>query len=333
MMRTPRDTETFLRQDWFAPAILSNGSVDSCLRDVESLQKQRANFIKMIRERLVDSQDPSSDALTTMGQRIKCLEQALHARVGVLAPDRPQAWFRAPAVQQSGPFVGKLESMAVIGPYPLEAVKQVKSEIVRAWSNKKVDGLSFALQPKNMWGELLLINAQLQEIISLPEPYSNGNLLSFAHELPRELSSESLAAFMGNVAHEARGLLTRLDQIYAKLLGLTEKFWAYQEKELTSKFIDDRRNWTKEDAKAMRDDFKKRRQENKPKPSAKPMNRRDLDSLMSMGFDEIPDQLSLRHRYIELAKIHHPDMGGDELEFKELTQAYSHLSSRLDLFK
>ena len=41
----------------------------------------------------------------------------------------------------------------------------------------------------------------------------------------------------------------------------------------------------------------------------------------------------LRKRYLKLSKIHHPDFGGDEDKFKNLTKSYKILMSYIENFR
>lgn len=329
MIRPPRDADTFLREDWFAPAILSNGSVAVCLREVEDLQILRARFISLLRERLVDQDNPDSDALTSFGQKLKVLEVAIRSRVGILPPDRPQAWFRAPVVQEGGPFSPKISPIAVIGNYPTEQVSRVRETIDFAWKQRTIENLPFSLDPKNLWGELLTMNAKLKQLIELPEPFQSANFIDFSSALPRELASESLAAFLGNVSNEAKLLNSRLESAYQALRALTEKLWTYQEKVVTN-FRSGGSAHSGDNAKQMRDEFKRRRHDPSASIYREGLTRKDLESLQSMGFSDFPDPQALRSRYIELAKRYHPDRGGDETVFKDLTQAYSYLNDRIE---
>ena len=346
MTRPPRDADTFLRGDWFAPAILSAGSVENCLMEVEELQHHRARFIKLLRERLVDPEQRNSDALTSLGTRLKALEQSVRALPRTLAPERSQTWFRPPLSHEVGPFSSKIEPMAVIGYYASDLVLEVKGAIQESWRNRNTLNLPFSMTPKNLWGELLSINSSLKHILELPEPFENGDFFKFAETLPKELASESLAAFLRNVGHEAKLLIGRLDQVYILLYGFTEKLWSYQENELneakaraasqdsssqdSSSQDSSSRGYSNEDVKHMRDGFKRRRQEAKSSFVFEGLTRKDLDSLKCMGFSDIPDSHSLRSRYIELAKKYHPDRGGDESIFKDLTLAYSYLNHRIE---
>ena len=330
MIRPPRDADTFLREDWFAPAILSSGSVAVCLREVEDLQIYRARFISLLRERLVDQDNPDSDALTSFGQKLKVLEVAIRSRVGVLPPDRPQAWFRAPAVQEGGPFSPKISPIAVIGSYTNEQVGRVRDAIDLSWKQRSLDNLPFSIEPKNLWGELLSMNAKLKQLIELPGPFQTNSFKDFSSSLPPELASESLSAFLGNVSNEAKLLNSRLELAYQALRSLTEKLWIYQEK-MVLNFRQGGSSQGRDDAKQMRDEFKRRRNDSTTSILREGLTRKDLDSLQSMGFSDFPDPQSLRSRYIELAKKYHPDRGGDETIFKDLTQAYSYLNSRIEM--
>jgi len=226
--------------------------------------------------------------------------------------------------------------MAVIGYYPSDTVLEVKAAIEECWRKRNTLNLPFSKDPKSLWGELLSLNSSMKQILQLPEPFEQGDFFKFAESLPRELASESLAAFLRNVAHEAKLLIGRLDQVYIGLYGITEKLWAFQENELmeakTQTTSQDyaAQGYSSEDVKYMRDGFKRRRQEAKSSFVFEGLTRKDLDSLKCMGFSDLPDSHSLRSRYIELAKKYHPDRGGDESVFKDLTLAYSYLNHRIE---
>lgn len=51
----------------------------------------------------------------------------------------------------------------------------------------------------------------------------------------------------------------------------------------------------------------------------------------ALGFKTLPTKKELRERYFELARVHHPDVGGNAREFRRLRAAYElalmHLNS------
>ena len=53
------------------------------------------------------------------------------------------------------------------------------------------------------------------------------------------------------------------------------------------------------------------------------------DPLKTMGFSDMPTKIELNTRYRELVKIHHPDVGGDPVEFKKVQAAWSLLMERI----
>ena len=46
------------------------------------------------------------------------------------------------------------------------------------------------------------------------------------------------------------------------------------------------------------------------------------DCFYFLGFNSMPSEAELKHKYRELAKQHHPDKGGDPKEFEKITKAY-----------
>ena len=75
----------------------------------------------------------------------------------------------------------------------------------------------------------------------------------------------------------------------------------------------------------MRDAFRKRRQTTtKPKTQTK-----EQTALTLMGFSDMPTMDDLKKKYRELARTYHPDAGGDEAKFKELTESYALLTHKI----
>lgn len=53
------------------------------------------------------------------------------------------------------------------------------------------------------------------------------------------------------------------------------------------------------------------------------------DPLKVMGFSTMPNKADLDKRYRELVMKHHPDRGGDPVEFKKVQAAWSLLTEQL----
>lgn len=51
------------------------------------------------------------------------------------------------------------------------------------------------------------------------------------------------------------------------------------------------------------------------------------ESRKILGIDPNADQTEIKSRYISLAKVHHPDKGGDAHEFSRIREAYEVLST------
>ena len=145
--------------------------------------------------------------------------------------------------------------------------------------------------------------------------------------MPEKIEPEhltpSLKAFLRNVRSEVLSIHARLENLFEILWSASEKFWAYQKLEQSKhsgfkKFA--------ADATSMRDAFKKRRQET-TKPSSNPTKMsKEQTALQMMGFATLPSMDDLKKKYRELARTLHPDAGGDEAKFKDLTESYTYLS-------
>jgi hypothetical protein len=315
----PENVDAYINQDWFAPAVIESGSVNHCLGAVEELLNERVDLITQIKNALVSKSGESTDNLTLFGRELIPLEQTINSRVGVLRPENTQSWFRAPAAAAKGPFQAEQLSLSVFGKHHVNDIDSVKRSIKESWYQKKKDSLFFGNQG-NLWGALVDAKYNFEKIIGLTGKYEAYSLMNLPENIdPRHLSP-SLKAFLRNVRVEVLNLSKRLDNLYEILWSTSEKFWEYQEenKSKESKF----------DASKMRDAFKKRRQA-KSQTISNISNPKDQKALKTMGFRELPTMDMLKKKYRELARTLHPDAGGDEAKFKELTESYSYLTNKI----
>lgn len=318
----PSDEVSFIKQDWFGAAVIESGSVEHCLDAVEKLLKERMELLSQIRKALVPAKDKSSDRLTKFGKALAPLEQTIMARVEVLRPERPQAWFRAPSVTTAGPFQSAHIQCPVFGKFNLQDIDAVKKSIKTSWSKGDVGALKFSAKG-SLWGELVTAKARYEKIIRLSGKFENFSLKNLPENIEDIHLTDSLKAFLRNVRFEVLNLNSRLENLFEILWDTSEKFWDYQQNELSKnksfKFF-------AKDASKVRDAFKKRRQNTANTPSKKS---KQQAALSLMGFSTLPSMNELKKKYRELARAYHPDAGGDEAKFKQLTESYSLLVKKI----
>ncbi len=341
-------------RDWFLPAIECNGTVSDSLTAVLGELAQRTNFIASLKACLEASGGRGVDAVTDLSQRIRGLENTLKFRLGILRPERPQAWFRAPAATSTGPFSATLIDEPVFAPYEPWEAERVKRELYVLWSQRRAKQLPFRDDSDCLWRTLLQFNADFRRITELPAPFAGVTLEQLPDALPPHLDSRALRAFLLNVRNEVLGARERLDVCYRQLRDACEKFWTFQlDQEQRARPFGDKpqpppqaqhhqgqqnggsygqSGRTNAQADSMREEFKRRRQTKTQAPSARLLSGADVDALRFMGFEDVPPPEVLRQRYIVLAKQFHPDRnGGNENAFKRLSSAYSHLINRVEL--
>jgi len=337
--------ESTYPRDWFVAAIETDGAVGVCLDAVLSELDARATFIKAIKQRLAGKSPFGVDAITELSQQVKSMENTLRFRLGMLQADRPGAWFRAPVAQTVGPFSATLIPEPVLAEYTDKPVVDVRKTLLLRWTEASVRDLPFRGQGGCLWRTLLQINHDLEAINQLPAPWQELRLDLLPDRLPASLESRALKAFLANVRNEYFGVRERLDACYRQLKEATENLWESQIKAEQEKAVRDerlkaeseraRRPWN-ESAGDMREEFRRRRQSAQRERARDARASfgvaglgKDFEALRLMGFEALPSAETLRQRYLQLAKTHHPDRGGSEDTFKKLTHAYRQLSEKI----
>jgi hypothetical protein len=312
-------------RDWFLAAIEARGSVAQCLGAVLRELETRTQFVEVVQKSL-DESGTGADRVTLLGQRIKSLENTLRFRLGILRPERPGAWFRAPAATSTGPFASTLLAEPVFSFYKPMDVDQVRRGLRNSWERRSIQSLPFESGEPCLWRTLIQLAEEFERINKLPAPFESFTLKSLPQGLPPVLESRALRAFLINVSAELQDAEKRLTNCHGDLMQASEKLWDYQKEQSKYTFRRERERDRSGPADDVRAEFKRRRQ------SARPLRSfRDSEALRFMGFDDLPSFELLKSRYINLAKQFHPDRhGGDEAKFKLLTKAYSHLNSRIE---
>ena len=316
-------------KDWFIPAIESSGSVEHCLDAVLSELRSRSAFVTAVKGCLVSRSTAGQDLLTSLAQRTKILVQTLDFRLGMIAPDRPQAWFRAPTATSSGPIATTLLPEPEFALEDIWDLDQLRSDLTEAWSKRSLPILPLLGESPSLWRTLLTLNRDLEALCVLPEPYGNLRLDVLPDGLFPALESRPLRAFLLNVRQEILNARERIDECYARLLAASDNFWDSQKRNKGNRKPRERVFGTgsSQSAARAREEFRQRRARAVRSVFLAPQ---DLQALQFMGFDELPSQVELRQRYLVLAKKLHPDrQGGKDEGFKVLSSAYERLLTRV----
>jgi len=308
--------------DWFAPVIAVSGSVSKCLNSVLSDLDAKSKFVQNLKAKIGDVSEGGLDHLTSLNQSIKILESTLRFRISLLQPDRKGSWFRS-SVASTGPFSAAILHDPVFENYPDEKVSEIKQKLLSCWAQGNL--VQFPFKSKTIWGILLTYRTNLADINRIESGPDGLTIENCLEKIPEVLESRYLRAFLMNVRAEYFLTKEKLDDCYAKLLSLSEKFWETQLEE-KKKSIKQQAKEYENPAKKIREDFRKRREQ----PRTVIRTTADLEALRFMGFDNYPDMDELKRKYIHLAKAMHPDRnGGEDSDFKTLTKSYEHLLGRL----
>ena len=157
--------------DWFLPAILHDGSVDTCLAQVENELSLKHEFILALRQALRGEEESGLDAITAISNEQKLVANSLRFRLGMLQPERVGAWFRPPVATTMGPFSSAMLREPVFGPYDLKHCGKVQAKLERAYEERRVDVLPFEDDSANLWRTVLTLNARLEQACRLPKPF------------------------------------------------------------------------------------------------------------------------------------------------------------------
>jgi len=347
--------------DWFVQGAVTEGSRKDQLAAVLQELTAKSGFVRALKERLADRQ--GADRLEGMSRKIQSLKAATRFRLGLLHVDREASWFRAPS-QPTTPSGGLLGTSGlnepVFAPYPPADADAIKSGLMQAWMERRDTNLPFSSPAPCLWRSLLQLRRELGEFCRLPAPYDRLSLARLPDELPSELESHALRAFLADIRRVVVQCEVDLGACYAELMPACEKFWAAQLTRFAQQHAstsssekgqsrsgaqgharaesdstpdqrqqtrDEHRRRNRQDAQQTRDQFAERRKS----ATKQPRTPGDAQALSFMGFEEFPTSEELRKRYLTLAKQMHPDHGGHEDSFKLLTKAYGHIAAKVGL--
>ena len=159
------------------------------------------------------------------------------------------------------------------------------------------------------------------DITNLQGDFKGANLLRLRNDIDPLLQTPSLQAFLKNVQAEALHLEARIEHLFKVLWGACEKFWSYQSTAHRQEI----------NFKAFKVKFRKCEgllEERREKTTKPKFGNPEQSALNMMGFRKLPNIDELKSKYREMARNHHPDMGGDEVNFKKLNESYAILTRK-----
>ena len=332
----PGEGDAALR-DWFLPAIECQGTVSESLAAVLGELDRRAAFKSALKANLELENARGLDSVSELAQATRALENTLRFRLGILRPERPAAWFRAPAATSTGPFAKALLEEPVFAPYDPEDAETVRARLDAAWAERSAERLPFKDRSGCLWVTLLGLAARLERVTVLGGPFPGLRLDQLPDGLPPELESRPLRAFLLNVRGEVLATLDRLAACHRQLRETSDKLWCAQIEETRRQRAEgpEPRPGTfgafargrTHVAGDLREEFKRRRAAAPLRPFLTPA---EMDALRFMGFEDMPTADALRQRYLAMAKRLHPDrQNGDDQAFKILATAYAQLTDRV----
>ncbi|MEI6397278.1 MAG: J domain-containing protein [Pseudomonadota bacterium] len=308
--------------DWFISAIVKDGTVGTCLGEVLTEVRRKERFVAKLHEKISERGASGADAISEISARIRVLENTLKFRLSILSPERRGAWFRANVATASGPFSGTVLPDPVFSQYDETKTNKVRVALIECWTLGNLIAYPMKSTESCLWKILLSLNFELQSLGNLGEW---PRLERLPEDLPDDLGSRSLKAFLSNVALEYQSARERLKNAYVTLLDASDGFWARAK----ARRVDADRGEAYDGftaAESMREEFRKRR----AAPTIKrPIGKstHDIEALRFMGFDDFPTADLLKQRYHTLALDMHPDrQSGNESRFKLLAKSYKHLS-------
>jgi hypothetical protein len=306
--------------DWFVSAVITDGSVRQSLTVVCNQLEQKLKFVRSIANAIGEKDAKAPDRITEIGLRIKQLESSLKFRLSILNPERKGAWFRQ-ATATTGPFKESLLPEPVFSHYDETAHSKVATGLMKCWRTQSLVDYPLRATDPSLWRTLLVLNFELESIDSAVEGYPK--LSQLPEELPKDLDSRALKAFLTNVKAEIVSHKSRLGDCYRLLLDASERYWRHHATEAAKK--SNSQDHSPPFA-SRSESFKTHRTSTIPRPKPTIKTAPDLEALRYMGFGDFPELSDLKLRYHELARDMHPDKpSGSEIRFRMLNRSYRHL--------
>ena len=304
--------------DWFEPALQSSVATPLALDRVLCIEESKLHFTRCLRVALCHPVPHGPDRIASLSQDIKLLQQTFQQRLGVLAIDRPQAWFRHSSTAERGPFAVSVFEEPVFARFDECRAVAVRHLLPELWRNRQVACSDYD-PALSLWGRLLQLNRRLEQINQLPAPFSDVRLDELPEAVPDELQSPALHKFGSQIA-------LRMKTCQRELEGCYEQLWSRSESFLYALHIQYLSNKARQQQKQQEPKQERRRQGARQEVPPSPLN----EAMLFMEFRSMPNFEDLRQRYRVMAQALHPDRGGSEERFKQLTLHYKMLLQHLE---
>jgi|GEM_PF-4462357 hypothetical protein len=299
-------------QDWFEPALYGNGSWTSGLDRVLCIEESKLQFVRCLKSILCNTIPHAPDRITILQQDVKMLEHTLQLRLGILAMDRPQAWFRHSPATERGPFSAAVFEDPIFSRFEESRAVAIRHVLPELWRSRQVSCSEYD-PSASLWGRLLLLNKRWAQLNQLPPPFGDVFVDELPEALPDDLSSPALIQFGALLAQKIKACQRDLEVCYQQLWCRSESFlYALHIQHLSHKARKQQSHQQSSQS----------RHESRPRS---PFSQAVEESLRFMNFGSMPSFTDLKQRYRTMAHHLHPDKGGNEERFKLLTYHYQQL--------
>jgi hypothetical protein len=308
--------------DWFEPAFLSAASIPLALDRVLCIEESKVHFTRCLRAALCNPVPHGADRIAALAQDIKLLQQTFQHRLGILAIDRPQAWFRHSSTAERGPFAVAVFEEPVFARFDECRAVAVRHLLPELWRNRQVSCSDYD-PALSLWGRLLQLNRRLEQINQMPAPFADVRLDELPEAIPDELQSPALNRFGQQIAQRIQTCQRELDGCY-------EQLWSRSESFLYALHIQYLSNKARQQQQDPRTHSRQGARQETPPPPRSHLPPHVGEAMRFMEFKAVPNFEDLRQRYRVMAHALHPDRGGSEDRFKLLTQHYKRLLQHLE---
>jgi hypothetical protein len=319
-----------LYADWFAPALYEDHTVAQSLAAVNKQLQVKLDFVRALAGKLCG--DSRLDSISLLISNCRRIEASLDGRIDVLRPEREADWFKVAEHAMEGPFTVASIKHPIMPKYSIWDHQKLKDQILDCWAKAEAEISSFS--GPSLWHELLALNSQWNRINAIEFDGSNYKLETNPEELPDSLKSPVFLGFMRNVQKRLNEAHLHLERLFGRLMSSSEQLWKYQESRLQRQNSEFNEKPTSNPdplaqhfraAKKMREEFRKRRQVQRP---TQQINATLRSALKFMGFDKMPEPEGLKRKYRIMARTLHPDCNnGEDSEFKQLAESYRVLTA------
>ncbi len=313
------------QSDWFWPALNPQATLFDAFAEAGKVSRDRLELVKCLQNHF--QPDPKQqDKFSALQGAMNSLTITLDYRLGLLRPEATESWFREFTQKPNFIFRDPIITLPIFKPFNVHKVTEYK-ELLRLSFAEGREPAKIPLDLKSsIWGEILQLRHQLCRLATLEGNFGKINLFRGEVELNSAVcESESLRIWVEKVQGRFIGLGDQLEVCFQKLWQASRPFWLLQQN--TSLKKDSKPDPFRVYADDLRQKFKQRRLDAKWVH----LTWHEKEALDLLGFASMPDSQSLRSRYLELVKKHHPDRSREEgNEFKKIVLSYELLKERIE---